>query len=356
MKPTTGVKALVLAAGYGARLRPLTDHTPKPALPVLGLPMLAHTLRRLAAVGVVDVAVNLHHLDAQIPERLAGVPGLPEVRYSFEESLLGTLGALAPLRGFFADARAVLIVNGDSLCRWPIRRLLRRHFRCGAAATLLLTTRAAPARYGGGVGIDRDRNVVSFRAGGSPDGATVRRVFAGAHALSPRLLERLPEGPSDSIADLYEPLLREGSKLATCATGRRWHDLGTPRRYLEGVVAAGRPWHRWPHRWVHEEARVAPGARLRGVVVEAGASVAAGARLDRCLLLPGARVEASCVLEDVIVGFAAEIPPRTRVAGRLVTRERSDATAPAHSSRLGQLWYTPLETPAAAGAVRRASR
>lgn len=344
MRPTAGVKALVLAAGYGTRLRPLTDHLPKPALPVLGLPMLAHTLRRLARCGVSEVAVNLHHLDERIPALLERVPDLPEIRFSFEEELLGTLGALGPLRDFFGDARAILVVNGDSLCRWPVRRLLRAHHRLSPAATLLLSSRADPARYGGGVGVGPERTVVSFRPGG-PDGAKVRRVFAGAHVLSPRLLDRVPDGPADTITDLYEPLLAEGAALAACTTRRAWHDLGTPRRYLDGVVAWGRPWYRWPHRWVHREAEVAGGVRLRRAVVEQGATVERGARLHRALVLPGATVGAGCVLEDVIVGVGAEMPPRSRVTGRLVTRDRSDGHAsPERSSRLGSLWYTPIES------------
>lgn len=344
--PTAGVRALVLAAGYGSRLRPLTNHTPKPALPVCGVPMVAHVLRRLARAGVNEVALNVHHLDEEIPRRLGELPGLPEIVYSFEEELLGTLGALDPLREFFVDARAILVVNGDSLCRWPIKPLLRRHFRTGAAATLLLASRPDPAEYGGGVGIDAEGDVVSFGPGRDRGSVATRRVFAGAHVLSPTLLDRVPEGrASETIPGLYEPLLDEGRRLASLSTRRRWHDLGTLRRYLSGSVAWGRPWYGWPHRWIHPEADVAAGASLRRVVVEAGARVESGARLEDCLLLPGARVEAGCRLEGVLVGFDTVIPPRTRVSERLVTRDRSDEPAPDHSSRLGALWYTPLDPP-----------
>ena len=345
-RPTAGVKALVLAAGYGTRLRPLTHHTPKPALPVCGMPMIAHALRRLARCGIAEVAVNLHHLDEEIPRRLATVPDLPEIVYSFEEELLGTLGALDPLRDFFADARAVLLVNGDSLCRWPVASLLRRHVRSGAAATLLLAAAPDPADYGGGVGVDREGRLVSFRPGRDHGEVAKRYVFAGAHVLSTGLLDRVPPGrAAETIPELYEPLLREGAHLATRVTRRSWHDLGTPRRYLEGAVAWGRPWHRWPDRWVAPDALVASGASLRRVVAEAGSRVESGARLVDCLLLPGARVEEGCRLERVLVGFDTVVPARTRVADRLVTRDRSDETAPDHSSRLGDLWYTPLDPP-----------
>src|SRR5207302_1697659 len=165
--------ALVLAAGHGSRLRPLTEELPKPLLPVLGRPLIAHTLEALAAVGCAAVAINLHHLGEAIPralgDRFAGMP----LVYSREDPILGTGGALLPLRDFFAGSDPLLVV-------------------------------------------------------------------AGAHALAPALLARLPPGVSDSMGDLYEPLLAAGGRLATLVTWRPWHDLGTPGRYLDGVLDAAR--------------------------------------------------------------------------------------------------------------------
>ena len=118
------IRALVLAAGLGRRLRPLTEDLPKPLLPVTGKPILSWTLERLRAAGCEAVAVNLFHAGERIRERYGDEhEGLPLV-YSEEHELLGTLGALAPLRGFFAGCDLVLVVNGDSFCRWPFRELL----------------------------------------------------------------------------------------------------------------------------------------------------------------------------------------------------------------------------------------
>ncbi|MDX1631894.1 MAG: NDP-sugar synthase [Thermoanaerobaculia bacterium] len=345
MKPTEGVRALVLAAGLGTRLRPLTLQVPKPILPIAGEPLLVHGLRRLARAGIREAAVNLHHLHGRIPESLRGEPRLPVLVYSFEEELLGTLGALHPLRGFFSDCRAILVVNGDTLCRWPVRKLLRLHHRRGAALTLLLTRRPDPDRYGGGVGIDAEGRLVSVGPEHGVEGVAHRRVFAGAQVLDPRLLERVPEGPAEAVSDLWLPLLGEGLSISTLSTGRAWYDLGTPRRYLRGALAWARPWYRWPDRWIHPESTVGPGARLRGVVVERGARVEPGARLESCVVMPGARVARRSRLDRTIVGPGTEIPERTRITERLVTRERTGEPAPARSSRLGDLWYTPLDPP-----------
>lgn len=120
-------RALVLAAGFGRRLRPLTAALPKPLLPVAGRPLVAWTLDALVAAGCEGIALNLHHQGEAIAAALGthhrGVP----LHYSREPEILGTLGAVWPLRDFLAAADEVLIVNGDSLCRWPLRALAARH-------------------------------------------------------------------------------------------------------------------------------------------------------------------------------------------------------------------------------------
>jgi mannose-1-phosphate guanylyltransferase len=341
-------RALVLAAGRGERLRPLTDRLPKPLLPVAGQPVAAHTLARLAAAGCEAAAINLHHQGELIRKRFGGRFGAMPLTYSEEPERLGTLGALWPLRDFLAAAELVVVINGDSLCRWPVKTLLRRHRARRAAATLLLARRADPAGFGGGVGVDRDRRIVSFRPGGPAAGDADRRwVFAGAQVLSPELLARLRPGPADIVRDLYEPLLGEGALLAGCPTRARWHDLGTPRRYLGGVL----DWARggWPRRWVGRswvspEAVVGRGVRLDRVAIEAGARVEAGARLERVVVLEGARIGAGARLRRVVVGPGAVLPSGARIERRLVSRAAEGVAPAATDSRVGGLIYTPLDS------------
>jgi mannose-1-phosphate guanylyltransferase len=318
------VRALVLAAGLGTRLRPLTGDTPKPLLPVLGQPILGYTLRRLAAAGCEAAAINLHHRGEQIRRALGNdFAGLP-LTWSEEPRLLGTLGALQPLAGFFAAADLVLIVNGDSLCRWPLAELVRRHLESGAAATLLLTARADPGEFGGGVAIDRAGSLLSLRPGAAspaPVPGTRRRVFAGAHVLSRGLLARVAANPApvpaDIVRDLYEPLLAEQpGSLATLTTKRHWHDLGTPRRYL----AAALDWARAASggRWVSPSAEVSPRAAVRRACVEAGCRVAAGAIVEDSVLLPGATVGAGCAVRGSILGPGAQLGAGNHVTDQLV--------------------------------------
>lgn len=343
---TAALRALVLAAGEGRRLAPLTAEIPKPLLPVLGRSILERTLDALVAAGVETLAINLHHLGEQIERAIGASFRGVSVNYSHEPELLGTGGALLPLRELLAPADVVLVVNGDSLCRWPVARLLHVHRRQRPYATLLLARGADPDRFGGGVGVGEGGRIVSLVAEESFGEVRRRRVFAGLHALHPSLLDRLPPGPSDSVRDLYRPLLAERGTLLGVETRRPWFDLGTPQRYLSGVLAAatqaGVNRLRPGGNWVAPEARVARGARLRRVVVEAGAEIAAGARLERVLVLPGARVPGDVVLREVIVGPGVELPGNTVIARRLVTRQLPRVMPPDSASRLGGLVYTPL--------------
>jgi mannose-1-phosphate guanylyltransferase len=310
----TAPRALVLAAGRGERLRPLSDAIPKPLLPVLGVPVIERTLRWLAAAGVKGAAVNLHHLGEAIAAALGGeVDGMP-LTFSHETRLLGTLGPLARLRSFLAGSDPVLLVNGDSLCEWPVEEVLAAHRTRGADATLLLSTRADPDLFGGGVAVDDEGRVVSFR-GAAPPGAHRRCVFAGLHAISATLLEGLVEAPADIVRDLYEPRLAAGAVISAVFSERPWHDLGTPRRYLDGVlecaVAAGGSWR-------HGEARVDPTARVERAVLEAGSVVEAGAVIESSLLLPGARAGAGSRVRDAVVGPRVEVVAGASLDGVLL--------------------------------------
>lgn len=314
------VRALVLAAGRGERLRPLTEELPKPLLPIAGRPLAAWTLERLRRARVEAAALNLHHRGDQIRAAFGeSYRRLPLV-YSVESVLLGTGGALPPLREFFAAADVALLVNGDSLCRWPLERLLERHRRDrarGIRATLLVHRTVDPRAFGGGVAVEGER-LVAFRRGAIAWGmARTRRVFAGAAALDPALVDRLPEGPSDIVSALYEPLLAEGEEIGALATARAWHDLGTPARYLDGLL--DRALERLPARGARlvDGAEVEPTARLARVVVERGARIGAGSRLRDSAVLPDARVGAGATLSGAILGPGAEVAAGERLESTL---------------------------------------
>ncbi|HKI87262.1 MAG TPA: NDP-sugar synthase [Thermoanaerobaculia bacterium] len=357
MKRRAKIRAVVLAAGRGERLRPLTDAVPKPMLPVLGRPVIERTLESLASLGCEAVAINLHHLGDKISNHLGDRFGDMPLVYSREETLLGTLGALVKLHDFLREAEVALVINGDSLCRWPLKKIVYRHLKGGAKATLLVTRRADPQMFGGGIILARDGAVGSFgrergeeegeaSAASDADGASKvkRRVFAGAQAIDPRVLDGLPEKPSDTVRDLYRPMLASGERIATVESSHPWHDLGTPQRYLEGVL----DWARYEGHLHHKRTWTAPRSlcdktsKLRQAIVEDGARIGASVRLDRALVFPGAQVTTGATVRYSIVGPDTTVPRGAWVERRLVTREPTGRAADEESSVVEGVIYTPF--------------
>lgn len=331
------LRALVLAAGFGTRLRPLTAFIPKPLVPVRGKPVTLLTLEQLAAVGCRAIAVNLHHQGEAIRRTLGdSVAGVP-LTYSMEKEILGTLGALGPLREFLRPAELVLLVNADSLCRWPLRRLIRKHLRGGHDATLLVSKRAEPRLFGGGVAVEDHRRVVSFRQRDEEGRELRRRVFMGAHALSPAILENLPAGPAHIVRDLYEPVLEGGGTIGAVETSRQWHDLGTPERYRQAVLS-------WGHRrgWRAADAQVADGAVVERSALEEGVRIEADSQVKDSVILAGAAVGRGCRISSAIIGPDVSLPPHTSVASRMITTVRADASPSEMASIVGGLVYEPI--------------
>lgn len=332
------LRAVVLAAGQGTRLRPLSNFIPKPLIPVRGQAVAARTIEELARGGCEAVAVNLFNRGDDIRKALgdeqAGIP----ITYSQEARLLGTLGALWPLRNFLRRAELVVIINGDSLCRWPIKRLVRQHQRNGAAATLLVSKRVDPGPFGGGITLDRKGNVLSLRSKSPLEKNQRRRVFMGAHVFSPKLLESLQQGPANFVPDFYEPLIASGEVLSTVATNRSWHDLGTPQRYLEGVLSWGRR-----RGWVSPEAKVAKRVKTSRTVIERATTIEGGGEISTSLILEDAKVGTGCRVRSSIIGPGVELPANTSVEGRLVTLVREEDTPTEGASvQVGGLQYKEL--------------
>ncbi len=306
------MRGVVLAAGLGLRLRPLTQTLPKPLLPVAGRPILARTLDALVRAGCDAVAINLHHLGGMIRRAIGpfhdGVP----IEYFDEPQILGTLGALPPMRSFLGGADLVVLANGDSLCRWPVESLIARHRATGARATLLLATRPDPADLGGGVGVDRRGRIVQMRDAPAAGVVARRQVFAGMHVFAPDLLDELPEGPADIVESLYLPLLARGERIESFATRALWHDLGTRERYLEGALAwvAGRPGRSW----------ISPDASIDRSIIEAGCRIEAGATIERSVLLSGAAIGAGSAIRSSVLGPGVSVPAGSMVEEEMLVR------------------------------------
>lgn len=221
---------MVLAAGYGTRLAPLTDLVPKPLLPVGGRALLDLAVANLDRAGVGPVVVNTHHLADQVAAHVRARPDAGRFTLSHEPAILGTGGALDGARGFLAQAPEFLLHNGDVLTDADLSALLAAHRAAGCVATLMLVD--CPAVNTVDVGGD---GAVLRLAGRPAAGASPARrlTYAGVGAFSGRLLADVPAGPSSLVDVLAAVIAREpGAVRAWVPPRARWDDVGTFARWL----------------------------------------------------------------------------------------------------------------------------
>lgn len=296
-------QAVVLAAGRATRLRPLSAVRAKAAMPVAGQPLVRRLLAWLAAQGVRDVVVNLHHLPHTITAVVGDGSDLGvRVRYSWEPRLLGTAGgvrrALTLLEG-----ECVVVVNADTLTTVSLEALAAHHVRTGARVTLALVPHPDPSRYGGVV--VESGWVTGFVPPGSE---RVVYHFVGVQVVEARAVAALPEGePAEMVADVYRPLLAEGrGTIAAYIADATFHDIGTPADYLAASLAVAR----------------ADGVRRDPVAGEIPAGdrcrVAPTARLVRTILWDDVTVEADVELTECIVADGVRVPAGTRWTRRML--------------------------------------
>ena len=298
---------MILAAGLGTRMRPLTLLRAKPVLPVMNRPLLHWTLELLARSGVRDVMINLHYLPDTIRDAVGtGREFGLRVAYSMEPKILGTGGGPRKVRDFFGGEPFIL-VNGDMVFDFDLASMVARHRREGARATLALKPNPDPRRYPA-IRTDGRGRVTSLRGLPRPTRGTAS-LFTGIHVVDPAALDRLRRGPSDSIQDLYAPLVAEGERLLGMRMRGHWFDIGSPGLYLDAHRALLAREFGGSHggRCVHPQAEVAASAKVAKSVVGKGSVIGAGAR-----------VAGSVIWDDVVVGEGARVTDSILASGTRV--------------------------------------
>ena len=225
------MKAMILAAGLGTRLRPLTNTIPKPLLPIAGTPLIVWNLLLLKRHGFHDVVVNLHHLGPMIEQAVGNGSryGL-RIIYSREPAILGTGGGLKQAEQHFSG-ESVLVLNGDTLVELDLGALCTFHQQRDAVATLVL--RKDPEAAGWGlVEMDSNNHIVRITGRGRTDQVpTQPRMFAGIHVLRPQLLRDVPKGVASTIIDPYVAAIQRGETVLGYDCEGYWSDIGSPERY-----------------------------------------------------------------------------------------------------------------------------
>ncbi len=319
---------MVLAAGLGTRLRPLTYEITKPMVPVLDRPVMAHILDLLDRHGFEQVVANLHYFPETIREHFGD-----RLEYRYEPELLGTAGGVRACADFFGD-EPFLVISGDALTDIDLGSFLARHHASGGIATLAVK-RVADTREFGVVLHDREGRITGFQEKPSPDEALSDLGNCGIYIFDPRVFDYFPERPFvDWAQDVFPALLENDVPFYIHEVGEYWNDVGSlgelrqgtfdaleGKLHLEmagevlspGVIVAGGAGGS-PIKedievegpvWIGHDVSIGAGVRLMGpVVLGDGARVGARAQLRESIVFPGTALADESILIGAIAGHS----------------------------------------------------
>ncbi len=298
------MKAMVLTAGLGTRLRPLTLERAKPAIPLLEKPLVVRLITKLLEECVTDFRLNLHHLPSTIETIFRSLPwGDLPVSFSYESEILGTAGGLKANESFFDD-ETFLMANGDIVIDSSLKEALAFHRQNEALATLILCPQSPPYAYYP-IRIDKSNMIRNFKnacPGGDLRPETY--VFTGVHILEPEILGLIPPGVPWEINDqVYFTALKQGARILGFPVEGYWSDLGNSRRYLETQRELLMRTGSAPQEYVSSGAEVSPESVVGHFVsIGDGCVVEAGARVENSILWENTRVKKNCYVRNCIIG------------------------------------------------------
>jgi mannose-1-phosphate guanylyltransferase len=291
------MKAMILAAGLGTRLRPLTWNRPKALIPVGNIPIINRVITYLKKFGVRDIVVNAHHHADQMREYLQS-PRDDGVRLELriEREILGTGGGIKNTADFWDDA-PFLVINSDILTDIDLEKAYESHMQNRSLATLILHDEP---RYSQ-IQIDDRLNLLDIGEKKQPG----RLAFTGIQIISPGLLSYIPDGVFSSIIHCYRKLIHSGKKVrGFVSNGHYWLDMGT----VETYVRANRDAMGDQSLLLGPECKIHPGARFKDwVTIGASAVIEDNVEITRSILWENVRVKAGARITDSIVTASKEV-------------------------------------------------
>ena len=223
------MKALILAAGYGTRLQPYTDHTPKPLFSIAGRPLLDIIIANLQKAGCEAIIINTHHLHREIERFITSRNYSVPVTTRFEPQILGTGGAIQNVADFW-DQRPFMVINADIVADVDLADVYRAHCRQHHPATLVLCDNPAF----NSVAVEKNKWIKGFRDRKSEQRTERLLTFTGIQVLEPQVLDYIPENGASSSIDAFKKILADDKKLqAFIIADGKWQDIGTPERYRQ---------------------------------------------------------------------------------------------------------------------------
>ena len=312
------MRAMVLSAGYGTRLWPLTEDRTKPAIPILGKPLVGYVAEYLARFGVDDIIVNLHHRPESVRKALGdGSQFGVKLQYVEEPEILGTSGALDNAKSFFLEDTFV-VINGKIITDIDLTAALDTHRKSGAIATLVLLRNIKRELF---TVVQTDNGLITGFGGMPSDDSQDPLMFTGIQFMEPDIFRYIPQNVfSHSTTDVYPEAMAAGEKIAAHVAKGRWYELSTLRRYveisLELMKDAGNTISVGTACTIDNEADV------RDAILWDRVKIDAGARVKRAVLADGVTITSGETIQNAVVVPAAlvsgKVPPQKALRGHVV--------------------------------------
>jgi mannose-1-phosphate guanylyltransferase / phosphomannomutase len=318
------MRAVVMAGGEGSRLRPLTLDRPKPLLPVVNRPLLAHILHLLKQHGITDVVLTLQYLPAQIEDYFGDGKSLGmNIEYVIEESPLGTAGSVKHAEDYLLDSGPFLVISGDALTNFDLTALVQFHRDRNALLTVALYHVPDPLEYGV-ISVEEDGRIARFLEKPSWREVISDTVNTGIYVVQPQVLARIPSNrPVDWSQDLFPAMLARGDSLYGYVASGYWCDIGTFAEYqranadlLNGALNLGELGnHIGGGIWTGGSVAIAPDAQLFGPVflgeevqIKAGVVINGPSVIrDYTIVDNLARVDRSIIWRNCYIGERSEV-------------------------------------------------
>lgn len=298
------MRAMILAAGFGTRLWPLTLDRTKPAIPFLNKPLICYSVEYLRNFGIKEIVINLHHRGESISQALGGGEDFGvKIFYSYEQEILGTSGAMDYAKDLLKDD-TFLVMNGKVITNIDLESVLNTHHKRKALATLVLKENPQRERFSK-VLLNQQGNIEKFGSFPSPNDTNepTPLMFTGIQILQPEIFNYIPRNQfSHSTTDVYPKAIAEGRVIAAHISDGDWYELSTLSRYLDISL-----------KFLKEQ--------NQSVICGQNSSIASSASIRESILWQRVVVEDDVKLYQVIIGDDVRISAKTNLERVVVVRK-----------------------------------
>jgi NDP-sugar pyrophosphorylase family protein len=318
------IKALILAGGKGARLRPVALHTPKPIVPLANIPFLFFQIDHIKRAGITEIILSLSYQPRKITDIFGdGIKYGVTMRYTHEDLPRGTAGAFKAAENLIDDTTVVF--NGDVLTDADLLQLIGYHKEKQAEATILMARVMNPAGYGL-IEADDEGRIVRFIEKPAEDDVTGDTINAGIYVLEPSVLQRISqEGPQSFEREIFPAMLQDGARCYAYLTRGYWQDIGSPQKYLEahfGIIHGRMKLPSYPQKacppndWVMRNVQIDQYSILDG-----GCVIKPGVSIENSVLGEDCRIEEGAFIKDSVIWSGTRVRSNARIERAIIGRQ-----------------------------------